>query len=112
MHQISQAPILEAADLIMKPLLKYYSVEEIEANSVNAVCYTIFSKSSGTGRMEIISQLAKLSNSISSTNETKMDILINKRHVVVKFYHVIDRKYDIWLEIIPNGEDFQIETTL
>lgn len=112
LQSLKHTPIVEAADKIMVPLLDSYTLKEIETNSADAVCYTIFAKKVGSGSMDIIEKLSQLAKPLHSTNARKMELLIRDKATIIKFYNVIDGKYDLWLEILTGDADYKIESSI
>lgn len=99
LHSLSHASLVENADKIMKPILKYCSVTEIETNSIDAVIYTVYAN----GKLDNIEKICQLCKPIGELKR-KIEIAVHfDKGLLLKFFGANDGK-DIWLQVLKNNE--------
>jgi hypothetical protein len=100
LNKLSHASLVESADKIMLPLLKYQRIVSIETNSINAVIYTI----AITDRY--INNLKVLNDTIKPIGGCKMNIEICGNDSVKISFYGANGGSDIWLVIQQNKDKY------
>jgi len=101
LNSLSDAVVVESADKIMNPLLKDYTIREVEVNSIGAVIYSVFL--TANRKFESLEDILSLCKPIGGTNR-KASITVHNGLILFKFFRINSDK-DIWINILQNGEN-------